>query len=332
MPPTPFPPIRNNADQATPNGVPLNDASAVIEAIERLANPRVMYVADPRTPVVGDDDNRVARPFVILPKGQMMSSVKAALDEYRTAPERIVGTATLQDEASFVRHFLRFRNAASAIFCNVIARPVTFSAVFDYHDRTAFEAGGVPVPAFGHHRAIWPLKLSTQYETWHGKNEHWLSHAEFAEFLEQNATDLYQGADVGANTAAMLETLELKLATPSNLIALSRNLQVNVNATVRSAQTLATGEIHMTYAETHNDGSGQPIRVPNAFLIAIPIVHRGPAYQVLCRLRYRTTQQGVRWSYSAHRLDVVFDAAVDEIVSRVGAAADVVVTLGTSEA
>lgn len=32
------------------------------------------------------------------------------------------------------------------------------------------------------------------------------------------------------------------------------------------------------------------------------------------------------------RLDVVFDAAVDEIVSRVGAAADVVVTLGTSEA
>ena len=62
---------------------------------------------------------------------------------------------------------------------------------------------------------------------------------------------------------------------------------VSVETSVQQAVTLATGEITINFAEQHKDGAGAPIRIPNLFLIAVPVFEAGDAYRIPVRLRYR---------------------------------------------
>lgn len=291
-----------------------SDAQAIISTMERIGGASTIEVGGVSV--------------AVLPPGKHLVSLKALRDEYATAPDRIAGIATLQDEASFVAHVNRFKDGSTALFCEPSFAKPSFSAVFDYH-----QVGGdfTRYPAFCAHRATWPVKLSKEWEAWSSQAGQWMSHAAFAEFLEQHAPDVYWGDERSEYTKLLIQTLELKLATTAQLVALSRNLAVNVETTVRSAQTLSSGEIALTYNEAHKDGEGQPIKVPNAFLIAIPVIYRGPTYQILARLRYRVTGGKILWSFELHRSDIVFDAAFDELQARIADATSRPVFRGSPE-
>jgi hypothetical protein len=178
---------------------------------------------------------------------------------------------------------------------------------------------------------VWPVSLSKEWKAWGERAGKPMSPAEFAEFLEVRVPDVYWGDQRSEYTNLLNQQLELRLATPSALIALSRNLAVNVDVAVRHAQTTSSGEIAITYVEQHRDGEGAPIRVPNAFLVAIPVVQGGPPYQILARLRYRIRDGKVTWAYDLHRTDLAFDAAIREIGQRVADATGCTVFLGSPE-
>jgi uncharacterized protein YfdQ (DUF2303 family) len=270
-----------------------------------------------------------AVPIASVPKGRALQSVKKLLDEYLPRPERITGTAVLRDEASFVAHVREMREPTTRIFCEPEATPPQFTAVYDYH---AVHGGDRQRPAWCEHRAKWPLALAKEWKAWTGQAGKAMTPTEFAEFLELRVPDVYWGDQQSDYTKLLVSQLELRLATPSALIALSRNLAVNVDVQVRQAQTLSSGEIAITYVEQHRDGEGQPIRVPNAFLIAIPVIQGGPSYQLLARLRYRITAGKVSWAYDLHRTDLAFDAAIREICERVQDETERPVFLGSPEA
>lgn len=269
-----------------------------------------------------------AVPIASVPKGRQLVSVKKLLEEYLPRPERINGTATLRDEASFVRHVNELKQPTTRIFCEPAASPPTFTAVFDYHAVSEDER---QLPNWCAHRAVWPITMSKEWLAWTHAVGKAMSPAEFAEFLELRVPDVFWGDQRSDYTNLLIQQLDLRLATPSALIALSRNLAVNVDVAVRQAQTLSSGEIAVTYVEQHRDGEGQPIRVPNAFLLAIPVVQGGPAYQILARLRYRITQQRITWAFELHRADLAFDAAIKEIGERVEQATTTPVFLGSPE-
>jgi uncharacterized protein YfdQ (DUF2303 family) len=299
-----------------------NDAQSIIAATERLAGAEKIFVDHPYGPKWTQ-----GVPLAVLPKGKRVCSLKPLLDEYATAPDRITGTATLRDEDSFIAHVLEMRLPTTRIFANPDAASPSLTAVYDYH---AVD-GENQQPAFGVHRAYWPLELSKEWKAWIGAAGKSMSPTEFAEFLEKHVPDVYWGDQHSDYTKTLISQLELRLATPSSLIALSRNLAVNVDVQVRQAQTLASGEIAITYVEQHKDGEGLPIKVPNAFLIAIPVILGGPAYQLLARLRYRIREGKVSWAYDLHRVDIAFDAAVKEICERVQMETDRTVFLGSPE-
>lgn len=275
---------------------------------------------------IGDD----AHPVLVasVPKGRELASVKRFLDEYRDAPERITGTATLHDEASFVAHVNEMKLPTTRTFCDRLAKPPQLVAVYDYHEVTE----KTQKPAFGKHRARWPLTMSEEWDAWTEKNGKAMNMVEFSEFLEQHMPDVFWGDERSDYTNLLIEKLELRLASPSALINLARNLAVNVDTGVRNAVTLQTGEIALTYVETHRDHEGKPVTVPNAFLIAIPVVFGGPLYQVLARLRYRVQGPKIVWFFELHRIDLVLESALKEICERVADETERPVFLGTPEA
>ena len=269
-------------------------------------------------------------PIASVPKGRVLVSVKKLLDEYLPRPERIVGEATLRDEASFIAHVNELKQPTTRIFCEPEGSPPTFTAVYDYHAVTKNER---QQPNWCAHRAEWPIAMSKEWQIWTKNAGRTMNATEFAEFLDVRVPDVYWGDERSDHMNLLIQTLQLRLASPTSLVALSRNLAVNVDVQVRHAQTLSSGEIAISYTEQHKDGEGEPIRVPNAFMIKIPVVQGGPLYVLLGRLRYRVLQGGkISWAYDLLRTTEAFEDAMKEITARVQDATGCTVFLGSPEA
>jgi hypothetical protein len=108
-----------------------------------------------------------------------------------------------------------------------------------------------------------------------------------------------------------------KFAEPSDLLALSRGLAINVETNVKNALSLTTGEISVRYDEQHRDGAGAPINIANLFQICIPSstgarsTSDGGAPAVPARRRQDQLE------LSLVRPDLVFDDAFRGIVEKV---------------
>lgn len=302
---------------------------SLINFTESMSRTDVEFLTYPYPATDEKGDLRIESvPIASVPRGRALVSVKKLLDEYLPAPERIVGTASLRDEASFVSHVREMKQPTTVVFCEPTATPPTVTAVYDYH---AVREDHRQQPAWCAHRAQWTITMSKEWKAWTGHAGKPMSPTEFAEFLEVRVPDVFWGDQRSDYTNLLIQSLELRLATPSSLIALSRNLLVNVDVQVRQAQTTSSGEIAITYVEQHRDGEGAPIRVPNAFLIAIPVIQGGPAYQILARLRYRIREGKITWAYELHREDLAYEAALKEVADRVRDETQCTVFLGSPE-
>src|SRR3546814_16310007 len=83
-----------------------------------------------------------------------------------------------------------------------------------------------------------------------------------------------------------------RIAGPSRLMDLSVGLKVYEKANVSEAVNLASGEVQIQFTSEHVDGTGSPLKVPNLFLIAIPVFKNGQFYRLAARLRYRRAPEG----------------------------------------
>lgn len=289
-------------------------------------------------------------PIVARPVGNgelVIQHLKEFQDKHRSRPERRSGTAKLLDLDSFIAHTNRFKSAHSVLFAvNDMMNP-SITCVLDYH-----EGGPAGQPQFGSHRGVYEFPLSKQWKLWISKQgpnpENIMNGEQFAAFLEDNIVDVLEAPDltnsIGAEKTDAEREADKKLADlmalasgqiagPNKLMELSRNLAVNVESKVRQAQSLSSGEIHLQYEEVHDarDWEGKPIKVPNFFLIGIPIFDGGPLYRLAVRLRYRPVGGKVLWFYQLHRPDLAFEHAFKEAVERARAETELPLMLGTPE-
>lgn len=260
--------------------------------------------------------------FASVPKGRTLQSIKAFVNEYRTEPERIEGTAVLNTLDSFIKHVLRFKDANTGVFANDGDQP-SLKAVYDYH------AAGAP--RFGRHRATYNLKLSSEWDTWQAADGKWMSQVDFAVFLEDRLGDILDPADVKAPTLGLTTSLGLNLASRQKLLTLSEGLTVNVDLSVTNSQNLSSGEHAVSFAEKHKDAGGQTLKVPNGFVIAIPVFHGGDAYTIPVRLRYRVKEGKISWCVVVINAQKAIDAAVKEAVVEVETTTGIQVLIGEPE-
>lgn len=278
-----------------------SDAAAIIDEVARLHGTDTIAVTEKGDPQV-----------LVLPAGKTAISVKKFIDEYRQAPERREGTATLTQLESFIGHVNRFKDADSAVFA-AVENPTDSKlvAVLDYHRQTAEGA-----PRFGRHRALYRFPVSDEWTAW-TKPRDSLTMQQFAEFLEDRVVDIIDPASIEEKAATLVEAkqLGLTLGTPQGLLEISRGLSIKVKAGVTDAHSLSSGETQVSFSEQHDaaskDGT-KSIVIPGGFAIGIPVFRVGAPYRLLVRLRYRLEGATIRWFFVISRAEKTWQTAVQE--------------------
>jgi uncharacterized protein YfdQ (DUF2303 family) len=269
--------------------------------------------------------------ILILPEGKRVESLKPILDTYLERPERRKGTATIGDAQSFIDHINRFASSESAVFVKPDRSRPSFTVVYDYHPAGSSETSKEPLTDWLQHRAVYAPELSDQWKSWSAFNGKLMQQADFAQFIEDHITDVIVPNFDDPDLKTFAQLVGGRFAEPSELVALSRGLQINVESIVKNAVTLSTGEIAVRYEEVHRDGAGQPIQIANLFQIAIPVFHAGPLYRLAARLRYRNVGGKLHWSFLLVRPELAFDDAIAGIQKRIEEDTDAAVFIGSPE-
>lgn len=243
-----------------------------------------------------------------------------AFDSWREKPLFLGAMPTITDLSSLISYTNRFKDGDSVIFANDERKSPAIAAVLDYH-----HSGEDLASARARHQrhvATFPVPLSDEWKAWHDNNGEALSMPEFARFLEDHIVDVMQVGMVTLNKEqeSFITTLggTKRVAEPAKLMELATGLQVFEEGEVQQATKLQSGESQLTVANRHTDGQGADLIIPSTFIIAIPVFRNGDLYQIIVRLRYRKTGQGIMFFYELWRDDRVFDHAFDEAIERVG--------------
>jgi uncharacterized protein YfdQ (DUF2303 family) len=256
-------------------------------------------------------------PIVRNPHGTVEVLKPSTFDDYRDKPLFRSGNVQLADLDSLIAYTNAFKDANSAVFADDMRTAPAITAVLDYHAPGGPLEGG---QRFGRHKATHTLPLSDEWSAWHELDGDKISMPNFARFLEDHIVDVLGPGQIELSPAqeAFVDALggRDRIATPAKLMELATGLRVYENAEVNQAVNLQSGEGALTMVSQHTDGAGAQLIVPKMFVIAIPVFHNGPAYQIITRLRYRK-EQGINFIYELWRADLVFDHAFNEAVDRV---------------
>lgn len=292
------------------------------EAAEEYQKPVYMLVTHPSikglvAPVTLDTDGIRAVP-------------KSVFSDYIAHPERRHGIAAMTRLESFIAHVERFKNGQSVVFAKDDREAPGLTAVLDYHD-----AGAEGTPRFGGHRTTFRFPLSEEWKVWVKFNGTKMSMVEFAQFLEERVNDvdyLESIDDLNEDIRRFIGATGLdKIASPSRLIELSKNLQIHEASTVKAVHNPASGEGIIRFESEHTDAAGQPVDVPGLFIICIPVFAHDGYYRIAARLRYRKTAEGILFWYDLWRTDLVFDHAFDQACERVKAETGLPLLIGAPE-
>lgn len=199
-------------------------------------------------------------PAVILPEGYQLKTLEHTL----AAPARKKGVTTLKDAESFIAVVNDQKTEGSTRLFSTIDPP-TFTAVFN-HIGTE--------PGWGDHRAQYNAPLSPEWKAWNGMDGIHKSQVELAQFIENNLVDV-----VSPDGATLLE--------------ICRTLEAKKKVNFASAIRLSDGSHQFTYEEDVQ-GTAQKgqLKVPEEFIIGIPVFENGAKWQINVRLRYRIQDGG----------------------------------------
>jgi uncharacterized protein YfdQ (DUF2303 family) len=253
-----------------------------------------------------------------------IAGVASIFEPYRLHPERKRGTAAMKTLESFIDIVRRHKSDHSAVFADIDWRAPALTAVIDYHPER-----GLGVADFCQHLIHYDFPLSEEWQAWTKANGEKMTQAEFAYFLEDRIAEL--AAPTAEENSALSADFATTVAAPTELVQLSRGLQVNVEARVKSSTVLASGEGSIVFEETHQDADGKPLRVPGMFMLQLPPFTDGEPIRTPVRLRYRAKSGQIVWFYEIYRPDLFIANAVNSAIETVRHACELPVFAGDFE-
>ena len=273
------------------------DTAMIVSAISGLAvsgtDPEIVFI---HTDKLGEGLPPMV-PAIWDRTGQTLHSVKRLIDEYKSVPDRKRGVAKVKTFDSFVEMTNRHKTDDSVIFVDSSWQSPRFTTVVDYHTKTGGFADNL------RHRISYTFPLSDEWQFWTKFNDQPFAQADFASLLEDRMPDLASPSDEERrHWEGEMKTI---MATPSELLTLSRGLEINVEANVKSHQNLQTGEKSIVFTEDHKDADGKPIKVPGMFMVSVPPFFMGEKVNIPARLRYRVQGGKITWRYTLFRPDLI---------------------------
>lgn len=225
-------------------------------------------------------------------EGRHITGLKSLIDQYRVEPDEVNGSAQTTTLQSFIDLVNRHKNDGSAVFGKTAWPEPALTAVIDYHGEKA-------AARWGRHRIRYAFPITDEFKVWIEKNGKPMDQATFAAFLEDHAAEL--SAAYAPEVAEYESLFKERFATPVDLIALSRNLEVFVNAKVKQGVRMQTGERVVEFVEEHMNGKGEKVEIPGIFMVSVPAFVDGEKVRIPARLRYRIGNGEIQWFYQLYR-------------------------------
>lgn len=246
--------------------------------------------------------------YVVIPEGSKVISLKEQQYPEGMRPSRVIAHPKFQDQASFTSYVNTFKDDRTRVLANADPGALNFLALIDYH---GIGAGDVRTPEFVSHRAGLQLKHSEEWMLWNGKNDKLIPQVEFAEFLEDNRSDI-----IKPDSATMLE--------------IAKDLEAHSEVNFASKIDTRNGAAVLKYDEQikANVTTGQ-IEVPESFTIRIPVFFGEAPIEIMARLRFRITEGKLRFQYKLNRPAEVIAKAFDLARKDIALAVSLEVLLGT---
>lgn len=282
----------------------------VAELAERGAQPTVIKVETKDLglgPGLPD-----AVPFIWDAQSNTPRELAPAIERARVTPARRTGVAVATTLESFIALVERHKDMGqSVVFANTEFPGAGLRAVFDYHalDHDA-------EPAHLDHGARYAFEIDAGAAGWMAGQADPYDQRDFAELIEDRVADLVVPGEAELAIAAMFQTT---VATPPEMIRLSRGLMVHVEGKASATVSLASGEGEIMYSEEHRGEDGGKVTVPGLFVIALPLFKGGDVVRVPVKLRYRVRGGAVKWSYALYRVDDLLRQRVRDDLARVAA-------------
>ena len=178
-------------------------------------------------------------------------------------PKIIALTTQLQTAIALTQYLHRFKDADSLMFADVTNSRIT--AILDYHVRpvantpvemqqpvdAGVRANEGAKPRHSAHRAVLQLRHSKEWQVWTGMNEKLVKHAQFIDFLEENALDVQNPSAAG-------------------VLEICRDLQVKAGTAFKT--TVRDGDyVNISYQKDNDVTTAGEVRMPSELEIAIPV-------------------------------------------------------------
>jgi hypothetical protein len=113
---------------------------------------------------------------------------------------------------------------------------------------------------------------------------------------------------------------------------MSKQFQVYETSDLKIVSNRDTGEGEIQFLNEHKGADGQPLKIPNLIIIAIPVFLNGAPYRMPVRFRYRKTGGQVKFILSIYNPEKSFEAAFDEAVAEATVATELLTLMGSPEA
>ena len=244
--------------------------------------------------------------YAVIPEGSKVVSLKEYQYPEGIQPGRVIANLKMQDQASLCSYVNSFKDPRTRIFGSVYS--LNFLAVMDYHPTGA---GDITAPQFLSHKAEFQLRHSEEWALWIAKNDKLIPQAEFAEFLEDNRTDI-----VKPDSATMLEVAK----------DLQAHSEVNFGSKINSQSGAATLQYDEQIKATVSTGQ---ITVPESFTVRIPVFFGEDPIDIPARLRFRISSGKLSFQYKLQRPAEIISQAFEVVRQEIAASTTLEVLLGT---
>lgn len=221
-------------------------------------------------------------PYVLVPDGYRVTELESTLP----VPTRKRAKVSLTNAQSFIDFVNLHREASTHLYGD--PDKGTFVAVFD--DNSECRLTG-----WREHIARFTATESIEWKTWAESNKKPMKQADFAQFIEDNLVDIIEPES-------------------AHILEVSRSLQAKKAGNFSSALRLDNGDVQFTYEDKTEASAGKgQLKVPEKFVIAIPVYQGGPAYKIEARLRYRISEGALMMWYDLLRPHKSKEHALTEI-------------------
>ncbi|WP_169306212.1 DUF2303 family protein [Paracoccus hibiscisoli] len=299
-----------------------NIAETIIDHMSSVGGIEVISFPNADTP----------NPFIIAaPDGMRLHDLTRQHREVVEAlkPLQRTGQAVLEDLDSLIAWTNRFKSDDTVLFGQIHPTP-KLTAVIDYHAEGPSKIDpveGDPKASYGRHTGLYTFPVSEEWKRWNAISGQPLTKDQFGEFIEENAKDfldptpaLLNGKTDGAE-AWELRMIEIgakvqgRFGQYAALAQLSRNFQVYDAGHLQVSTNRDTGETHVQFLDEHRGPDGAPLRLPNLFMIAIPVFEEGALYRLAVRFRYRKAGSEVKFFATLYNPDVAQRDAAREALN-----------------